>query len=51
MPSSGSLSRRVPFRPGPSLTQTAGLVERLTLEADLRQALGSGLEKLRTQLT
>jgi Amt family ammonium transporter len=49
MPSSGSLSRRVPFRPGPSLTQTAALVERLTLEADLRQALVAGDLVLRYQ--
>jgi EAL domain-containing protein (putative c-di-GMP-specific phosphodiesterase class I) len=49
MPSSGSLSRRAPFRPGPSLTQTAALVERLTLEADLRQALVAGDLVLRYQ--
>src|SRR2546423_346372 len=49
MPSSGSLSRRVPFRPGPSLTQTAVLVERLTLEADLRHALVAGDLVLRYQ--
>ena len=50
MPSSGSLSRRLgPFRQGPSITETAALVERLTMEADLRQALVAGDLVLRYQ--
>jgi Amt family ammonium transporter len=50
MPSSGSLSRRVaPFRQGPSMAETAALVERLTMEADLRQALVAGDLVLRYQ--
>ena len=50
MPSPGSLSRHVDrFRPGPSLTETAALVERLTMEADLRQALVAGDLVLRYQ--
>src|SRR5581483_9210386 len=50
MPSPRSLSRRAtPFRPGPSLADTAALVDRLTLEADLRQALVAGDLVLRYQ--
>jgi EAL domain-containing protein (putative c-di-GMP-specific phosphodiesterase class I) len=50
MSSPGSLSRHVDrFRPGPSLAETAALVERLTMEADLRQALVAGDLVLRYQ--
>lgn len=45
MPSSGSLSSRA----APSIAQTAALVERITMEADLRNALVAGDLVLRYQ--